>query len=94
MLRLAPVPDSANARLAPVPASACAPACVDGIAWPPVADVYPLFMTMSTSSDLLYTELAPPVVRPLCQNPPSPMMLTVRFPMCGRIAAELASPSP
>ena len=94
MVRLAPVPDSANRTLAPAPGPVCARACVDGIAWPPVAEVYPLFMMMSTSSDLLYTELATPVVRPLCQNPPSPMMLTVRLPMWGRIAAELASPSP
>ena len=48
-----PVPDSAKGRLASARGPVSDLAWVEGIACPPVAEVYPLFMTMSTSSDSL-----------------------------------------
>src|SRR5688572_11989856 len=47
-----------------------------------------------TESCLLYMAFATPLVRPLCQKPPSPITDTTRLPNSGATALEDARPMP
>ena len=51
-------------------------------------------MTISTLSSLLNTAPATPVMRPLCQKPPSPMTLIGRLVCVPETAAAEASDMP
>ena len=77
-----------------VSAGTVPPAVVDGRCCWPVAEEYPLAMITSTLSDLLNAAPEMPDDSPLCQNPPSPMIETVRLPMAGATPAVDDRPSP
>ena len=66
----------------------------EGSSCVPVAELYPFFMMTRIPSFLLNTVLAIPEVSPLCQKPPSPIMVTVRLANIGSTAEFEASPRP
>ena len=66
----------------------------EGSSCVPVAELYPFFMMTRMPSFLLKTWFATPVVSPLCQKPPSPMIVTVRFAIAGFTAEFDARPRP
>src|SRR5215212_3057515 len=61
---------------------------------PPVAAEYPLSTINVIPSCLLNTALAMPLVSPLCQKPPSPIIATGRRVWPTLNAEALAAPSP
>ncbi len=69
-------------------------AVLEGMYCWPVAEAYPFCITIRTPSPLLNRLEATPVIRPLCQKPPSPMIAIGRFCMFGVTAAALASDIP
>src|ERR1700716_3369835 len=67
---------------------------VAGFSCWPVIDVQPFSNRTITASSLLYTALATLVVRPLCQNVPSPMKATVFCLVMRDMAPVVANPVP